>query len=264
MRNDPVLPAAKVHNLIFGPESGGGTTTTGGSPNRADNEPWSSSNVVRSAGYYLYRARHYLLTPGGPGDVHNSLTSQFQRRAQKRGVYVSERQAGRIVAYWVNFWVRLMRQDQVPLGLRFTDAEKARGNRRSARSRGQTKTTLSYRAHVLDRAGLDRGQRTIRAYLASPFDTVQAQRQRLARPRPRPRLHVPAAAAICYLLMPPTVKESSEKEVPTDSKLPPHASIDVLAELKKHWNSQKMPKSHNSPNSPPAKATPERKITYAP
>ena len=188
-----------------------------------------------------------------------------------RGVYVSERQAGRIVAYWVNFWVRLMRQDQVPLGLRFTNEEKARGNRRSARRRGQHKDKLCYRAHILDRAGLDhaqiaaildRGQRTIRSYLASPFDTVQAQRQRLARPRPRPRLHVPAAAAICYLLMPPTVKENPEKEVPTDSKLPPHASIDPLAELQKHWEAQNRQKSHHAPSRAPAKATPERKIAY--
>ena len=202
--------------------------------------------------------------------VHNSLTSQFLRIAQKRGVDVSERQAGRIVAYWVNFWVRLMRQDQVPLGLRFTNEEKARGNRRSARSRGQHKDKLSYRAHVLDRAGLDRaqiaaildrGQRTIRSYLASPFDTVQAQRQRLARPRPRPRLHVPAAAAICYLLMPPT-KEHSEKEVPTDSKLP-HTDIDPIAELKTHWAAQDRQKSHKAPRRAPAKPTPERKIGYA-
>ena len=185
----------------------------------------------------------------------------FQHRAQEQGVYVSEELASRACAYWVN----LMSQDQVPLGLRFTNEQKARGNRRSARSRGQHKDKLSYRAHALDRAGLDRaqiaaildrGQRTIRAYLASPFDTVQAQRQRLARPRPRPRLHVPAAAAICYLLMPPTVKENPEKEVPTDSKLPHHSDIDPIAELKKHWETP------HSPHSPPTKPTPETKSAY--
>ena len=229
--------------------------------------------MFRSAQNQLYRARHYLLTPGGPGDVHNSLTSQFQRRAQKRGVYVSELQAGRIVAYWVNFWVRLMRQDQLPLGLRLTNEQKDRGNRRSARSRGKTKSTHAYRAHVLDRAGLDRAQiaaalgrseRSIRSYLATPFSTVQATRQRLIRPRPRPTLYPPAAAAICYLLIPPTKESSEKKAEPTDSKLPPHASIDPLAELKTHWAAQDRKKSPNSPNSPPTKPTPETKIVYAP
>ena len=168
-----------------------------------------------------------------------------------------------------------MRQDQVPLGLRFTNEEKTRGNRRSAIRRGQTKTTLSYRAHVLDRAGLDRAQiaaalgrsqRSIRAYLATPFSTVQATRQRLARPRPRPKpkLHIPAAAAICYLLMPPTKESSEKKEVPTDSKLPPHASIDVLAELKKHWAAQDRHNSPHSHNPAHPKPPPESKIVYQP
>ena len=200
--------------------------------------------------------------------MHNSLTSQFQRRAQKRGVYVSELVAGRIVAYWVNFWVRLMRQDQLPLGLRFTNEQKARGNRRSARRHGKTKTTLAYRAHVLDRAqiaaALGRSQRSIRAYLATPFSTVQATRQRLARPRPRPTLYQPAAAAICYLLRPPTKERSEKKEPLTDSKWPPHASIDVLAELKTHWAAQDRKKSHNFNNRAPDKPTPETKIGYAP
>ena len=227
--------------------------------------------AFRAAHNYLYRCRHYLLTPGGPGDVHNSLTSQFQRRAQKRGVYVSERQAGRIVAYWVNFWVRLMRQDQVPLGLRFTDAEKARGNRRSARSRGKQANVHAYRAHALRRAGLStkqiaaalgRSPRSIQAYLATPFSTVQATRQRLIRPRPRPTLYPPAAAAICYLLIPP-IKESSKKTEPTDSKLRPE-EIDPLAELKKHWAAQDRQKSHKAPSRAPAKPTPERKIAYQP
>ena len=229
--------------------------------------------MFRKAHNQLYRARHYLLIAGGPGDVHNSLTSQFQRRAQKRGVYVSELQAGRIVAYWVHFWVKLMRQDQLPLGLRFTNEQKDRGNRRSARSRGKTKTTLAYRAHVLRRAGLSskqiaaalgRSERIIRGYLATPFSTVQATRQRIAQPKSRPQLHIPAAAAICYLLIPPT-KESSEKKEPlTDSKQPPHASIDPLAELKKHWAAQDRHKSHNSPNSHNPKPPPETKITYQP
>ena len=63
-----------------------------------------------SAHNQRYACRHYLLTHGGPGDMHDTLTSQFQRRALRKGVYVSELVAGRIVAYWVNFWVNLMRQ----------------------------------------------------------------------------------------------------------------------------------------------------------
>ena len=221
----------------------------------------------------LYRARHYLLTPGGPGDMHDTLTSQFLRRARKRGVYVSELQAGRKVAYWVNFWVRLMRQDQLPLGLRFTNEQKARGNRRSARSRHKTKTTLAYRAHVQHRAGLStkqiaaalrRSERSIQAYLATPFSTVQATRQRIAQPRPRPTLYPPAAAAICYLLIPPTKEIAQKKEEPTDSKLRPHEEIDVLAELKKHWAAQDSQKSHNSHNSHNPKPPPETKIVYEP
>ena len=157
----------------------------------------------------------------------------------------------------------------LPLGLRFTNAQKARGNRRSARSRA--KSTNAYRAHVLDRAGqstaaiaaaLGRSQRSIRAYLATPFSTVQATRQRIA--RPRPTLYQPAAAAICYLLMPPTKESSEKKEEPTDSKLPNHADIDVLAELKKHWAAQDRHKSHNSPSRAPDKPAPETKIVYAP
>ena len=186
---------------------------------------------------------------------------------------VSDLVAGRTVAYWVNFWVRLMRQDQLPLGLRFTNAEKAKGNRRSARSRAKTANTNAYRAHALRRAGLStkqiaaalgRSERSIRSYLATPFSTVQATRQRIVRPRPRPTLYPPAAAAICYLLIPPTKESSEKKEEPTDSKLPPPEEIDVLAELKTHWAAQDRQKSHNAPHSPPTKPTPETKITYAP
>ncbi len=43
----------------------------------------------------------------------------------------------------------------LPLGLRFTNAQKAKGNRRSARRRAKSKSTNAYRAHALDRAGLD-------------------------------------------------------------------------------------------------------------
>ena len=205
--------------------------------------------------------------------MHNSLTSQFQRRAQKRGVYVSELVAGRIVAYWVNFWVKLMRQEQLPLGLRLTNEQKARGNRRSARRRGKTKTTLAYRAHVLRRAGLSskqiaaalgRSERIIRGYLATPFSTVQATRQRLIRPRPRPTLYPPAAAAICYLLIPPTKERSEKKEPLTDSKQPPHKEIDVIAELAKQGIVKNPHNPHKKHNPHKTKAPPESKITYQP
>ena len=81
----------------------------------------------------------------------------------------------------------------LPLGLRFTNAQKAKGNRRSARRRAKSKSTNAYRAHVLRRAGLStkqiaaalgRSERSIQSYLATPFSTVQATRQRIARPRP--------------------------------------------------------------------------------
>ena len=166
-----------------------------------------------------------------------------------------------------------MRQDQVPLGLRFTNEQKARGNRRSASRRGKTKTTLAYRAHRLRRAGLSskqiaaalgRSERIIRGYLATPFSTVQATRQRIAQPKPRPTLYPPAAAAICYLLIPPTKERSEKKAEPTDSKQPPHASIDPLAELKKHWEAQDRQKSHKSHKKHKTKAPPETKITYQP
>ncbi len=166
-----------------------------------------------------------------------------------------------------------MRQDQLPLGLRFTNAEKAKGNRRSARSRAKTANALAYRAHALRRAGLStkqiaaalgRSERSIQSYLATPFSTVQATRQRIARPRPRPMLYQPATAAICYLLMPPTKESSEKKEEPKDSKLPNHADIDPLAELQKHWEAQDRHKSHNSPSRAPDKPTPETKITDAP
>ena len=231
------------------------------------------NKMFRKAHNQLYRARHYLLTPGGPGDVHNSLTSQFLNLAIDRGVYVSELQAGRIVAYWVNFWVSLMQSPQLPLGLRFTNEQKDRGNRRSARSRAKQANAHAYRAHALRRAGLStkqiaaalgRSERSIRAYLATPFSTVQATRQRIVRPRPRPTLYPPAAAAICYLLIPPTKERSEKKTEPTDSKLPPPEEIDVLAELKTHWAAQDRQKSHHAPSRAPDKATPETKIGYAP
>ena len=166
-----------------------------------------------------------------------------------------------------------MRQEQLPLGLLFTNEQKARGNRRSARSRGKQANANAYRAHVLRRAGLSskqiaaalgRSERSIRSYLATPFSTVQATRQRLARPRPRPTLYQPATAAICYLLIPPTKERSEKKAEPTDSKLPNHADIDVLAELKTHWAAQDRQKSHHAPHAPPTKPTPETKIGYAP
>ena len=231
------------------------------------------NKMFRKAHYQLYRARHYLRTPGGPGDMHDTLTSQFQRHARKRGVKVSDLVVGRIVAYWVNFWVKLMRQDQLPLGLRFTNEQKDRGNRRSARSRAKQANAHAYRAHALRRAGLStkqiaaalgRSERSIRSYLATPFSTVQATRQRIVRPRPRPTLYPPAAAAICYLLIPPTKERSEKKTEPTDSKLPPPEEIDVLAELKTHWAAQDRQKSHNAPSRAPAKPTPETKIAYKP
>ena len=166
-----------------------------------------------------------------------------------------------------------MRQEQLSLGLLFTNEQKARGNRRSARSRGKQANAHAYRAHALRRAGLSskqiaaalgRSERSIRSYLATPFSTVQATRQRLIRPRPRPTLYPPAAAAICYLLIPPTKASSEKKTEPTDSKLPPHASIDPLAELKTHWAAQDRQKSHHAPSRAPDKPTPETKITYAP
>ncbi len=131
----------------------------------------------------------------------------------------------------------------------------------------------AYRAHALRRAGLStkqiaaalgRSERSIRAYLATPFSTVQATRQRIVRPRPRPTLYPPAAAAICYLLIPPTKERSEKKTEPTDSKLPPPEEIDVLAELKTHWAAQDRQKSHHAPSRAPDKATPETKIVYAP
>ena len=167
-----------------------------------------------------------------------------------------------------------MRQEQLPLGLLFTNEQKAKGNRNSAISRGKTKTTLAYRAHRLRRAGLStkqiaaalgRSERIIRGYLATPFSTVQATRQRIAqdqrKPKPKPQLHIPAAAAICYLLVPPT-KEISEKEEPlTDTKLPPHEEIDVIAELAKQGIVKNPHNPHNLHNPHKTKAPPESKIT---
>lgn len=168
--------------------------------------------MFREAHNYLYRCRHYLLTHGGPGDVHNTLTSQFLTRAQALGVYVSEDVAA-AVAYWVNWWVNCMRQDQLPLGLRFTNAQK-----HSARSRAQTALILAYRAHARAQiaAALGRSQRSIRSYLANPFVVIQADRRLIAQPQPRPKpSYTPAfAAAICYLWIPPSKEIPEKKEGP--------------------------------------------------
>ena len=134
--------------------------------------------MFRSAHNYLYRCRHYLLT----------------RLCLRTGSWSHRSLLGQLLG-------QVNAPNQLPLGLRFTNEQKARGNRRSARSRAKTKTTLAYRAHALDRAqiaaALGRSERSIRNYLATPFATVQATRQRIARPRPRPTLYQPATAAIC-------------------------------------------------------------------
>ena len=137
--------------------------------------------MFRSAHNYLYRCSRYLLT----------------RLCLRTGSWSHRSLLGQLLG-------QVNAPNQLPLGLRFTNEQKARGNRRSARHRAKTKTPLAYRAHALRRAGLStkqiaaalgRSERSIRNYLATPFATVQATRQRIA--RPRPTLYQPATAAIC-------------------------------------------------------------------
>lgn len=249
--------------------------TTAAQQYRTDREAFRSAEneAFRAAQNQLYLSRHFLLAPGGPGNMHDSLTSQFQHIAIARGIRISEETAGLHAAYWVQWWVAKMTGPQIPLGLRFTNSEKKLGNENSAISRGKTKTTLAYRAHRLRRAGLsnkriaamlDRSERTIRSYIATPFSTVQPIRQRITQPTAKERAEAalqanhnrlvhtalqaeaaPITAEIYCLLIGLPSKEVPEIEEPTDSKLPDHTEIDPIQELKAHWSRTDSHKKHN-------------------
>ncbi len=203
--------------------------------------------------------------------------NEFLQLAKHRGVYCSEEAAGFIVAHWVNRQFNYMRRDNLPLGMRLTNEQKADGAKNSRISRGNNAIDLAYRAHILDRAGdsreqilkiIDRSERRIRDYLATPFAVIKEKRraakasqgQGKAKPCRAAKPSYAIAAAIYYLLVVPSTEIPSENEQTPPSKLPNHTEIDVIAELKTHWKATKGTIRTISPSRAPNKDHPQHQI----